>query len=692
MSHYKIDTGFIEIVSGTNNMTSRAYMEAAKEVDKQTPKAMGQLKNFITSIENLASKDVVKDSRISGTKGNITTFAGYDNIKTAMDFLTKNLGKIPVMQDLDVVYKALTNNQAQYTEGYEKNVRLIVLEYESAVYLLVTGLSMTMADGIGVSQNGTQIKIQKKSGSSDGPIIQTLHEFAKQLGNKSHKEYLEGLLKGKESIGISTKIEESATFMEGTIADTLNLIDAMTTNVGKIAGAGKRLLMTMKNTIFGIVPLIRSVLYLRYKKKADTILALDQQVNFINMNIEQLQNIKNMDDSKKAEIIKKQKAVAEQYQKKADKLRAQLSDGEREATVAIKKEDPEIKKVDDGDFVLEGISVSQMFGDTSDYFAEAKMKNKPSNTSSAFVKKRRSETFQSMVDKFHIGKKSSKKTQTEPEKKDDGNQKDQKEIEALCKKCYDEFFAKTKMPSIRLSPVGTGTESDNDMKNRTKTKLGGNPYWPKDDEFPTYKGHPMMFLAQLNFSELPNLPGFPTTGLLQFFCGTWDESDRKDIVEVVYHEKLLPESDLLVDIPDSPLAKEYPPIEKMYSINAKVEEIPMSNTDEKYAETMTPIYNRVFGDNVKDIWTASSGTANIANNILVDLIFKDNYAGTRSGGNPYFVQQDYRNDDDEVMLLQLDSEAGMMWGDCGIAQFFISKANLSAKKFKGNVMFTWSCC
>lgn len=684
MSHYKIDTGFIEIVSGTNNMTSRAYMEAAKEVDNKTPKAMRQLKNFITSIENLAAKDVVKDSRISGTKGNITAFAGYDNIKTAMDFLSKNLGKIPVMQDLDIVYKALTINQTQYTEGYEKNVRLIVLEYESAVYLLVTGLSMAMADSIGVSQNGTQIRIEKKAGSSDGPTIKTLHEFAKQLGNKSHKEYLEGLLKGKENVGVPTKIEESATFMESTIADTIDLIDAVTTNIGKIAGAGKRLVMTMKNTIFGIVPLIRSVLYLRYKKKADTILALDQQVNFINMNIEQLQNIKSMDEAKKAEIIKKQKAVAEQYQKKAAKLRAQLTDGEREATEAIKKEDPEIKKVDDGDFVWEGVSVSKMFGDDGDYFAEAKMKNKPSNTSTAFVKKRRNEAFQTMIDKFHIGKKSSKKTESEPEKEGDNSQK---EIETLCKKCYDEFFEKTKLPSVRLSPIGTGDETDTNMKNRTKTKLGGNPYWPKDDEFPTYKGHPMMLLAQLNFSELPNLPGFPTTGLLQFFCGTWDESDRKDIVEVVYHEKLLPESEMLVDIPDSPLRKEDPPIGGMYLVNPSKEEVPMSSTDEKFTETITPIYNRLSGENVDDIWNANRAVRNA----LWDLIYNDNCGGTRFGGHPYFVQNDYRDDDDEVMLLQLDSESGMMWGDCGIASFFISKSDLASKKFKGTVKFTWSC-
>lgn len=685
MSHYKIDTGFIEIVSGTNNMASRAYMEASKEVDKRTPKAMGQLKNFITSIENLASKDVVKDTRISGTKGNITAFSGYENIKTAMEFLNKTLGKISIMQDLDTVYNALTSCQIQYTEGYEKNVRLIVLEYESAVYLLVTGLSMAMAENIDVTQNGTQIKIQKKSGSTNGPIIQTLHDFAKQVGNKTHKEYLEGLLKGKESMGVSTRIEESASFMESAISETIDLIDTMTTNIGKIAGAGKRLLMAMKNTIFGIVPLIRSVLYLRYKKKADTILALEQQVQFINMNIEQLQNIKNMDEAKKAEIIKKQKAVAEHYQKKAAKLRAELTDGEREATAAIKQEDPEIKKVDDGDFVLEGISVSQMFGDQSDYFAEAKMKNKPSNTSAAFVKKRRNNAFQSTIDKFHIGKKSSKNSQPKSEKQPAGNQKD---TDALCKKCYDEFFAKTKIPSVRLSPIGTGAETDNDMKNRTKTKLGGNPYWPKDDKFPVYKGHPMMFLAQLNFSELPKLQGFPTSGILQFFCGTWEGWGKKDIVSCIYHENILDEGDMLTDIPKSPLADDYPPINGMYMVNAKQEEIPMGVPDDKLAETIMPIFNSIFDEKLEkpaDIWN------NRDMRKILDMIQDHNDGGTRFGGHPYFTQSDPRGDDDEVLLLQLDSEAGMMWGDCGIANFFISKSDLASKKFKGNVMFTWDC-
>lgn len=358
-----ISTNFFEIIAGTTNKATRAYVEAVKGTEEKTPKAMTQLKNFIISIENLASKDVVKDSRISSSKGNITTFKGYDNIQTAMNFLDKNLGKIDVMKDLHELHEALKSNQPLYVDGYQKNVRLVMLEYESAVYLLVTGLSLSMAENIDVVQNGLQIKIAKKSVTNNGPIIKTLHEFASQIGNRSHKEYLEALIEEKAKAPIKTDIKESGSFIESAVGDTLELIDTITTNVGRFFSTGKKVFTTIKNSIFGILPLIRSALYLRYKKKADTILELDQQVQFIKMNIEQLQNMKNMDPAKKEEIIKKQQAYIEKYQKKAAKLRAELMDGEREASSAIKEEDSDIKNSGDGDFVLEGgSSFSEIFG------------------------------------------------------------------------------------------------------------------------------------------------------------------------------------------------------------------------------------------------------------------------------------------------------------------------------------------
>lgn len=684
MDNLTMSTSFIEVVAGTNNKASRLYIEASKQVDTDSSKSMAYIKNFISSIENIASKDKVKDARITKSHGNISNFDGYDNIKTAIEFLEKNLGKIPEIKNLVTIYESLMNFQPQYTDGYNKNLRLIILEYECGVYLLVTGLSALMANTIDVVQTGDKIKIQKKNEKSATNTMKIIGDFAKQVSSKEHKSYLEEMIKNKDSVPIKTNIEESVSFLESTISDTINLIDTMISSVGRIASTGKRVILAVKNSIFGIVPLIRSVLYLRYKKKADTVLALDQQVKFIQMNIEQLQNMKNMDPKKKAEIIAKQKAVAEAYKKKAAKLRAELTEGEREAVTAIKQEDPKIKNTDD-DFVLEGVSLSKMFGSPNNYFGESKMKNKPSNLSTVFVRNKRNEAFKSMIGKFHIGKKSSDDNQSEP----DNNKKDtDTDSEALCKKCYDEFFNKTKKPSIRLSPIGTGAANDNDMKNRTKTKLGGNPYWPKNDEFPTHKGDPMMFLAQLNFSELPKLQGFPTSGLLQFFCRTWEDWGKKDIVSVVYHENILDEDDMLTDIPKSSLADDYPPITGMYMVNPKQEEIPMGIPDDKFVETIMPIFNSIFDEKLEkpaDVWSNPNMRK------ISDMIQNHNNGGTRIGGHPYFTQNDPRGNDDEVLLLQLDSEAGMMWGDCGIANFFISKSDLASKKFKGNVMFTWDC-
>ena len=121
----------------------------------------------------------------------------------------------------------------------------------------------------------------------------------------------------------------------------------------------------MVRSVFGIIPLIRSVLYLRYKKKADTVLALEQQANFLEQNIEALKNKQTDQPHKKEQIIKRQQAIVDGYRRRAEKLRAQLTEGEREASAGIQSMNQEIhdKKDDDTDFVLETAGyVTEAFG------------------------------------------------------------------------------------------------------------------------------------------------------------------------------------------------------------------------------------------------------------------------------------------------------------------------------------------
>lgn len=354
MNKYNLVTDFTEIVAGTSNRIVPAYQEAVKDLDGDNAKTLGYIKNFIVSIESIAAK--TKDIRISETKGNISQFSGYKNITTAIEFMEKNISGISIVKDLKTIKDALESMKEQYMDGYTKQLRLIMLEYESALYLLVTGLAMTMANNVDVVQTGTEIKITKKTVTDHGVIVKSIQEMAKQLSGKNHKEYLSELLNAKSESGVKKEIKEQTIF-ESSISDTLDLIDSLSSGISKIGRTGKMLFIKLKNSLFGIIPLIRSALYLKYKKKADTILALEQQMQFIELNIDQLKNIQKMDPAKKEEIVKKQRAVVEAYRKKAEKLRAQLLDTEKEASTAIKSENPNMQKDSSDEFILESAGI-----------------------------------------------------------------------------------------------------------------------------------------------------------------------------------------------------------------------------------------------------------------------------------------------------------------------------------------------
>lgn len=352
MNDYTITHDYMEIITGTTNIFNPVYMEAAENVKEHNAAGYGYLRNFIKSIDTLSKKGAVNDSRITASKGNIKDFQDYENIKYAIDFLSKNIGGVAAVNDCKTVFSKLEDFATMYQEGYSKKAKLVMFEYDTALYVLVTTLSMIMATNVDVVSNGLDIKIKKKEGKTAGVITKTLADYAKQLSAKGHKEYLQGMLKAVDEVGPANYHESVIT--EGTLDEMLSAIEIGINGAKNIGKFGVHLVKGIKNSIFGIVPLIRSGMYLKYRKKADTIASLEQQVQFIKMNVEQLKNMQNMDPAKKGKIIKKQEATAEAYQKKAEKLRAQLVETEKEVATAIQKENPQIKdnKADD-DFVLE---------------------------------------------------------------------------------------------------------------------------------------------------------------------------------------------------------------------------------------------------------------------------------------------------------------------------------------------------
>ena len=260
-----------------------------------------------------------------------------------------------------------------------------------------------------------------------------------------------------------------------------------------------------------------------------------------------------------------------------------------------------------------------------------------------------------------------------------------------CRKVAQKIYDDTKVDSIRLIP-GEKISSDN-LDRILDTKIGGIPYWPKDMKWPHEDNKPLICAAQLNFSKLPKLKDYPTDGILQFFID--DEYDYDVCRKLVYHKNPI-KSNLLDTSPISTLQfssyRDFP-IHGVYYPTAKLVKSGLNIWDNEYSidgtfKDISKLYEEYlkneFGSEIsKEI---EYTTYDIYNKELN----KDGSFGTRIGGWPSFTQADPRDKDHDILLLQLDSESDMIWGDMGIANFFISKKNLLSKNFN-NVLFTWDC-
>ena len=209
------------------------------------------------------------------------------------------------------------------------------------------------------------------------------------------------------------------------------------------------------------------------------------------------------------------------------------------------------------------------------------------------------------------------------------------------------------------------------------SKCGGCPYLEKEEDYPRDKnGDPMMFLAQINFDDMPPLEGFPEHGLLQFYFGDDDNFGLDSPCKVVYIPEYKKDEDALLS--ENPFEDDY------------VGETPFYDEGKmKFKSTTMPISAdcRAFRDKF---------FGNVTNSEMDKLCKICCAEGSHIGGYPLFVQCSLPCYDDgkiDVVLLQLDcdDECGIEFGDSGNCVFLISKEDLKARNFD-NVVFDWQCC
>ena len=243
------------------------------------------------------------------------------------------------------------------------------------------------------------------------------------------------------------------------------------------------------------------------------------------------------------------------------------------------------------------------------------------------------------------------------------------------------------------------------------SKFGGVPYWDLSRDYPCdKKGNPLMLLAQINLDKADVEAPLPQQGMLQFFTALddvygadFDAPDSQDTFRVIYHETV----DYKVTQQD--IMALHPPV----------------STDEEYGD-YTPVFHEAVVDIVKK--TAYMGDAtylfeeifhdiakekfgeDIGNQTPYSVMEDDTYdkmveelstTGHWLLGYPYFTQYDPRETAEEyrvydTLLFQMDSdfvkeEDYVLWGDCGVANFFINHEDLEKKDFS-KVLYNWDCC
>lgn len=237
------------------------------------------------------------------------------------------------------------------------------------------------------------------------------------------------------------------------------------------------------------------------------------------------------------------------------------------------------------------------------------------------------------------------------------------------------------------------------------SKVGGLPYIDDNYGVPTNDDQiPLRLLAQINFKDLPELSmKLPSSGILQFWIKnndmyglSFDENDKGFSVRFI--------KSIDTSITEAMVLKHYSreadnemfPFEGAFGMTFTKCNQPYPLYLDMYQELFIQKWNQLYPESII-VSVDEFGT------LLDEAIDATSESGHKIGGFPFFTQYDPRESiydpqslytDHELLLFQLDTDhvgsREIMWGDSGIANFFISKEDLENLDFT-KVLYNWDC-
>ena len=215
----------------------------------------------------------------------------------------------------------------------------------------------------------------------------------------------------------------------------------------------------------------------------------------------------------------------------------------------------------------------------------------------------------------------------------------------------------------------------------TQSKFLGKPYLPLAQEYPKSKnGTPMILWAQINFEETPKLENYPTTGIFQLFVSSQEWEDMDDY-KILYHKELNQEYQTDFSFLTKELYEESP-------INCEHE---LTFTKEvEYGGTEDFRFQLDFDG--QDYYEYQETLTKDQQDEMDKLFYT---IGHKVGGYAYFTQSDPRDYDenkkDDLLVLQIDTDDEIMFGDSGVMNVFLNADDLRSQNFE-KAYFNWDCC
>lgn len=226
------------------------------------------------------------------------------------------------------------------------------------------------------------------------------------------------------------------------------------------------------------------------------------------------------------------------------------------------------------------------------------------------------------------------------------------------------------------------------------SSIGGRPSLPPGERWPEDKGRPMLFLLQINYADMPPLPGYPESGLLSVFVRDEDvygcdfPSRDQTGFRTIYHpdptgfeRAALPEGQSDMHVYGDDLARHG---------------APLTGT----AASGSPTWACYYMSGLTEHWPGNPPRA------LEDAFFDGLVAGKPGalyyGGHPDFTQDDFRRADDRPALTEVILQMGFVhdvappgkwgicWGDAGEMCLMLSAADLQARRFEATA-YNWDC-